>query len=534
MDDDDLAAYMATLTTPEDLAEVDAALAEAEGVAPQPYRATFDRLGYEPICKPRVELQLAQERGERLGESIPAPCGMCPQERFHSAAEFDVLYGGAAGPGKTKALLMGGIGDSMAYPGIRIAAFRETYDELAESLLKELEGISFAESLGAAWNGTKRELRFPNRSVMRFRYAQTEKDATRRQGGEYQRLIIDERSLMAPSVVGLLEERLRSGRADLPVLGVRSSANPGGPGHGAMKLRYIDATDHGTKIVHDEQGRTVRFIPARHGDNPYLGDDYMATLLAIKDPARRKAMLDGDWDTFVGQFFELWRHDRHVVEPFPIPTEWQRYAGVDYGYAAPWCTLWGAVDGDGRVWAHREVYETQVGQTAQAQRILAYERSAGETIRSRAADPSMWAKVGEANSNAKVYADEGCAITKANNNRLSGWARVNHYLAEAPACDLHRAAGWETCPLLHVFSTCTNLTRTLPNLGRDKARPEDVDTHGEDHAADALRYMLMEIGSGGATITTSHLRNARIPTGVSSSRRSGGTLTGVHGYAGRR
>ncbi len=302
---------------------------------------------------------------------------------------------------------------------------------------------------------------------------------------------------MAPGIVGVLRERLRSSDPAVPVLGIRSSANPGGPSHGEVKAAYIEATDHGAKVVTDSSGRTIRFIPAKLSDNPYLDRDegYKRILESIPDPARRKAMKDGDWDVFAGQFFSTWRRDRHVVDPFPVPTEWEREEGIDYGYAAPWAVAFLAFDGDGRAWMYNELYDTGVGATEQAARILAVEATSGEAS-ARHADPSMWAKVGENNTIAETYDEAGCTIRKAVNDRVNGWARVHHYLAEMPACVVHRSApfGWATCPRLHVFSNCTNLIRTLPNAPRDKNKPEDIDTNCDDHGLDSLRYCLMGRG----------------------------------------
>lgn len=490
---------------------------------------TFAKLGYEPNCRPRHD---AAERGMEL-----VPCGLCPQEQYHSATEFDVLYGGAAGGGKSKALLMSGLADAMTWPGIRIIAFRRTYDELEESLLKELEEVDFARALGGWWNGTKHELRFSNRSIIRFRHAETVPHASRRQGGEYQRLIVDERTLVDPSVIAYLEERLRSGRADLPVLGIRSSCNPGGPGHMAVKARYIDATNHGQQVVLDPQGRSVRFIPAKVVDNPHvLRDDvYMGVLNSIPDPARRAAMKDGNWDVFVGQYFEQWNFERHTIDPFPVPKEWSRYEGIDYGRANPWCVLWGAVDGDGRLWVHREIYETGIDESVQARRIKQVDEEEEVRPTPRAADPSMWSKVGEANSIAQTYEQEGCHLNRANNNRVSGWARVSHYLGEMDVCPHHAALGWDTCPRLHVFRhACPNLIRTLPTLSRSKTNPEDVDTATEDHAADTLRYLCMEIPLAPTPLYGRRTARTRIPTGIGASRTRRGSLTNVHGYTGGR
>jgi hypothetical protein len=431
----------------------------------------FGKLGYEPTARQRV---------------------------FHDATEFDVLYGGAAGGGKTRALLMDDIRDAIRHPGVRIGAFRRTYGELKESLLAELAAVNYAEAVGASWNGSAYELRFPNGSLIMYRYAETLKQATRRQGGQYQKLTFDERNLTPPDVVGFLESRLRSGRADVPVIGIRSGTNPGGPGHGASKLRYIEKTNHGASTYVDERGRSVRFIPSKLSDNPHVNEEYARDLEALPDKLRR-AFRDGDWDVFAGQMFSEWRHDRHVVQPFTLPAEWQRYNGVDWGYAAPWCVLWAAVDEDGRVWVYRELYATQVPESEQARRILAAEAQ-GETLAARYADDAMWATRGEAKPIAEVYAEQGVHLTAAGKgpgSRVNGWQRIHSYLSDGPACPHHRAQGLDRCPMLHAFPGAENLIRTLPVLPHaTTGDPEDADTNAEDHAPDALRYLLINLGSG--------------------------------------
>ncbi len=468
--------------------------------ADRPVIDAFAVLGYEPNCLPRIK---AAERAgfsrsidaARAGVTLPAPCGRCPQERFHAATEDDVLFGGQSGGGKTRGLLMEGIRACVRHPGTWVAAYRRTYDELAESLLKDLAKLGYAKALGATWNKTEKELTFPTvgirQSKMRFRYAESTDDAELRQGGDYQLILVDERTLMRPGVVDVLTERLRSDEPEeIPVLGLRSSANPGGASHGEVKARYIDATDHGAKVITDEFGRTRRFIQSRLSDNPYLDRDksYHRTLDAIPDPARRKAMKEGDWSVFAGQFFSTWNRNRHVVDPFPIPETWEREEGIDYGYAAPWAVVFGAYDGDGRCWLWNELYETGVGATEQAARILAIDE---DDVAARHADPSMWAKVGETNTIAETYEEAGCTIVKAVNDRKNGWARMHHFLAEMPACPIHRALGWETCPRLHVFSNCVNFIRTVADAPRSKAKPEDLDTTCDDHVLDAARYLTM-------------------------------------------
>ncbi|SHL75471.1 Terminase-like family protein [Streptomyces yunnanensis] len=418
------------------------------------------------------------------------------QQEFHDADEFAVLIGGAAGGGKSKALTMEAIRACVRYPGIRVGAFRRTYGELKESLLAELAQVGYAGALGASWNGTEYELKFNNGSLLMFRYAESVKDASRRQGGQYQMLVFDELTLTPPDVVAFLESRLRSGRSDVPVLGVKAGTNPGGPGHGPVKARYVDATAYGTRVAVDDRGRTVRFIPSKLSDNPHVNREYADDLKALPEKLRR-AFLEGDWDSFMGQAFAEWRHERHTVAPMALPAAWRRYAGIDWGYTAPWAVVWIAVDEDGRAWLYRELYATQVGEAEQARRILAAEEDR-EQVAVRYADDAMWATRGDAKPIADVYAENGCPLTEAGKgpgSRIAGWQRMHSYLAEAPACPHHRELGWETCPKLHVFTSCANFIRTVPALPHaTTGNPEDIDTNAEDHLADAVRYAVINLG----------------------------------------
>ncbi|MGH7743292.1 MAG: hypothetical protein ACREQ5_00520 [Candidatus Dormibacteria bacterium] len=426
---------------------------------------------------------------EALGY-IPTP----KQQEFHNATEFDVLFGGAAGPGKSLALLMEGIRACVKYPGLRVGVFRRTFPELEESLLTELARYEYAIALGAHYDRAHHDLRFPNGSLLMFRYAESMVDATRRQGGQYQLLLFDERTLTPPDVIEFLCSRLRSGDPSIPVLGIRSSTNPGGPGHSMVRQRYVDATDYGANVVTDSRGRTVRFIPARLADNPHINREYARDLDALPE-AMRAAFRDGSWSSFNGQVFVEWSHDRHVVPRFTIPTEWQRYAGLDYGWTAPTAVVWAARDNDGRLWLYRELTMRQTPEREQARRIL--EAEGGESVVMRAADPSMWGRSGSALPPSSQYALEGCYLTKADNDRLSGKLRIHTYLAEGPACAHHRSLGQEMCPMLHVLDgTCPELVRTLPALPYDPRRIEDVDTNAEDHHYDSLRYLALSIGTG--------------------------------------
>lgn len=471
----------------------------------------FAVLGYEPICLPRHEVR--KQAAGRLGiESpydplvteavtglLPEPCGKCPQEQFHAATEDDILYGGAAGGGKTAAICAEALRASVRYPGIRVLIIRRSYDELAESIYPEFQRFGWGAALGGHWNKTEKEISFPNRSLIRLRYMETLDDASRRQGGAYQLVFVDERTLLVPGIVDVIAlERLRSAHG-VPVIGIRSTSNPGGPGHGEVRERYIEPTEHGRKVVTNEHGLTIRFIPAKATDNPHLDAAYYRRLDAIPDPARRAAMRDGDWGQFSGQMFGQYRWDRHTLDPIPLPAVWKRYNGIDWGFANPWAVLWGAEDEDQRVWIYREIYETQVGEAEQAKRILQAEAD-DERVLARWADDAMWATRGDAKPIADVYTENGCHLTQAGKgpgSRIAGWQRWHTYLAEAPACPHHRARGWATCPKIHIFRTCPKLLHELENLPYARTgNVEDADPAAKDHAMDAGRYLLLNLGGG--------------------------------------
>lgn len=472
----------------------------------------FSLIGYEPTCIPRVEarkrvakrLGIPDWRDPRTAETgeLPDLCGKCPQELFHAATESDVLFGGAAGGGKSVALVAEAIKWCSRYPNLRALLVRRTYGELAESILPALRKFSFCAALGCKWNGVHYELRWPGGSLLTLRYLETVDDASRRQGGELQWLGCDEGTLLAPGILDFLRyERLRSGGGQ-PVVGIRVTANPGGPSHAQIKERYVTATDNGRRVVTDDYGMTIRFIRSLPQDNPHLDPGYLKRLDAIPDQDRRAAMRDGDWDRFGGMMFPEYSEDRHIVDPIPIPASWRKFNGIDWGFAKPWFVGWNAVDPDGRVWVYREIYETGVGEEEQARRILAAEAD-DEQIAVRYADDAMWVRRSadaSVKSVAEVYAENGVWLTRAGKtpgSRIQGWQRWHTYLAEYPACPLHRAMGWETCPRIHIFSTCPNLKSELRSLPRaTTGDPEDSDPKAADHGMDGEKYFLLNLDGG--------------------------------------
>lgn len=525
---------------------------------------TFAKLGYEPT-PPQHELH-----------TLPTPPYVPTVEgvpfTLRAGVILDVLYGGALGGGKTKALLMDALLSAERWPGVRCYCFRRTYPELEDSFIAELAGVGYARALGARYIDGKHVLILPNGSTVRFRYAQSLKDATRYQGAEIHRLYIDERGLMLPSVVGFLSSRVRAGKpAFTEALGIRSSTNPGGPGHADMRAKFVDPAPPRTFLVDDDyelpaaeqvvelhQGAdgvhrpveppasTRYFIPALMRDNPHLDPGYAGRMRAsFPDDNDYLAMAEGDWDRFTGQRFGGWRRRRHVVLPeeLPIPGGVLRGIGIDYGLDAPFVALWGALMADGLIVVYREVDGTGLTPEEQAGAILAAEDTERVGQQPRAAiDPATFArdpahpratstdpKRPPAGSIAARYVKSGVPVVRGNNDRLLGVAEVASRLKVRCAAHPLTAGGCpEDCtegmPRLIVYSTCTNLVRTLPAAPRDEQRPEDVDRKWpDDHWYDALRYLLLDLGRRNPANTAAEAMKAKM---AAAKNARGGTITG--------
>lgn len=420
-----------------------------------------------------------------------------PQTDFLAAPEKEVLYGGAAGGGKSYAMLA----DLLRYAhhsDYRALLLRRTLGELTELIDKSRELYPKAFP-GAKFREAKSTWVFPSGATALFSYVDRDQDVSRYQGQAFAWIGIDELGhYPTPYVWNYLRSRLRTTNPAITTY-MRGSANPGGLGGWWLKKMFIDPTTPGepfwaedmdTKQTlvygphHEKAGEPLfhrRFIPARLTDNPYLlhSDDYEAMLMSLPEVERRR-LLEGDWDVAEGAAFSEFSRATHVVEPFDIPPNWTRIRGGDYGYASPSCILWGAVDWDGNIIVYRELYEAGLTGEALANRILEMEAN-DPPVSAGYLDTSCWNKTGVGPSIAQTMITGGVRWMQSDRDRLSGKIEVHRRLACNDVGE----------PRLKIFSTCTDLIRSLPVLPLSKTNPEDVDTRADDHAYDALRYMVM-------------------------------------------
>lgn len=402
------------------------------------------------------------------------------QREFFLSRARHTAYGGARGGGKSWAMRRKFILLALRYPGLNLLLLRRTLPELRENHLipmqRELYGF-------AVYNSAERVFRFPNGSRIKLGYCDTMQDVYQYQGQEYAVIGLEEATHFTEEQMRFLTTCNRTTRKDFSPR-MYYTCNPGNVGHAWVKRLFIDRL-----YAENENPNDYLFIPARIYDNKVLLEadpNYIRQLEALPEELRR-AHLDGDWDVHAGQYFREFSRDRHVIEPFEIPSWWRRFRSMDWGYNDPCCVLWHAVDGENRVYTYRELYvrETRAGEVAS----MVLELSRGESISYTVASPDMWQKRGavlsgaggfEGETLAELFTSSGLSLTPADNSRVPGWNRVRDFLAVAP----------DGRPNWLCFSDCRNLIRQLPALQFDQHNREDA-ADGDDHAPEALRYALM-------------------------------------------
>ena len=428
-----------------------------------------------------------------------------PQTDFLAAPEKEVLYGGAAGGGKSYAMLV----DLLRYannPNHKALLLRRTLAELTE-LIEQSRKLYPKAFNGAVFRESKSTWMFPSGATAMFSYVDKDHDVTRYQGQAFTWIGVDELGhYPTPYVWTYLRSRLRTTDPTIETY-MRASANPGGQGGWWIKKMFIDPVPPNTPFwaIDPETGRTLRnprtqnpllqrkFIPARLTDNPYLAEsgEYESMLLSLPEVERRR-LLEGDWDVAEGAAFYEFDRSVHVVEPFEVPFSWPRIRAMDYGYSSPSCVLWGAVDWDGTIWVYRELYEKGHTGESLASLILALEYD-DPPMTQNVLDGSCWSNHGTGPSIAETMIRNGARFIPADRNRMAGKIELHRRLDEDKPLSSKGGNG------LRIFSTCTNLIRTLPTLPLSRTNSEDVDTKAEDHAYDALRYMCMTRQTGYAT-----------------------------------
>jgi len=412
------------------------------------------------------------------------------QAEFHAADEDIVLYGGAAGGGKSYAMLV----DVLRYcqhDGYRGLLIRRT-----SPMLKEL--VSVSRSLypkafpGAKFNKSENVWTFPSGATIQFGYLDREEDLENYQGLPYSYIGFDEiQHQRSDAGFIYLLSRLRNANPEIKCY-IRASANPGGSPW--VKELFIDSAPANTRFY--KNGLSYRFIPAKLEDNPYLdtpiGDEVMSPyrkmLMALPE-VQRKQLLEGDWMVGEDAMFAF-AEAVHVTDEMP-PLHWAIVNSLDYGYKDPAASLWGAVCArTGQIVIYSELECLEHDHVAWGRKVLEHEGYIPQGI-DRVIDDSVFRNAGHIGPGVREQlAQIGLQPRPADRNREAGWNQIYQRLLVNPETQ---------APQLLVHSSCVKLIEQLLTARVNPKKPDDIDekrikSKGRTHhwdLLDALRYLLM-------------------------------------------
>ena len=423
-----------------------------------------------------------------------------PQTEFCKRGEFEILFGGAAGPGKTDCLIM----EATRYasiPGYRAIIFRRTFPLLQEIIDRCWKWYP---QLGGEYRAGEHRWYWSSGATVQLSHMQHENNKYDHQGKEYHFVGFDELTQFLETQYLYILSRVRV-PPDNVQLRVRSTTNPGGLGHVWVKDRFVDITQPLETYIDPDTGQSRVFIPAKIYDNPTLMERdplYVKRLEALTE-VERKRLLHGEWDVFEGQAFPELSQRVHGCDDFDIPPEWEKFMAFDWGYSKPWVALWFAIDFDGCMYLYKELYGCKDGEPDTGLRqnndeicraILDVER---EKVRYRVADPACWSptKVKGSNKNfgpsfVEDAGHHGLFFTKADNDRMRGRQQCHQRFALEHEVDSSGVVTKEY-PRFVAFSSCKHWWRTMTQLHEHGKNPEEIDTDQEDHHYDTTRYAFM-------------------------------------------
>jgi len=437
------------------------------------------------------------------------------QEQLHRSPANEILFGGAAGPGKSHALRAEGVEWCLRIPNLQVYLFRRTYPELEKTHI--LKSWMEFPTKCCHYNKAEKRWEFNNGSMFHFCHCQFDQNVFIYQGAEIHILLIDELTTFTQFIFDYLYGRVRC-TLDIPqefkhkIPGIYVASNPGNVGHSWVKQRWVDfAPPYALKRAPrdpqfpDAPAMVRQYLPGLLEDNPILtkvDPGYIVRLNNLPEPWRT-AYKDGNWDIYLGQMF-LFSTQHHVVKPRPIPMGAPIYFTMDWGFGKPYSMGWWWIDADGRFWRFREKYgqmpggepdtgtrETDTILADHIKRIEAEEGVTGKVM--HILSPDCWSKKpnyeggGQGKSTAEVFA--GCGINDLYKGDPSRILKVRqfHERLRIPVGE----DGIEGMPMMVVYESCEAFIRTIPALTHDANKPEDVDTKLEDHCYDEAALLCM-------------------------------------------
>lgn len=434
------------------------------------------------------------------------------QGLFLQSEADEILFGGAAGGGKSYCQLVCALFYADTYPGSKQLILRETYPELEKSLIRTSRTLYPDDLL--VYNGTDHVWYHINGSIIEFGYCESMDDAYKYKSSEYDVIRIDEATQMTEDRILYMKSRLR-GANDFPHR-LYLSTNPGGPGHKFLKKRFGIGVEEpgepftvevGTDITGKTFYETRCYIPAKIYDNTFIMEkdpNYIKNLLQLPE-RERQALLDGSWDIYDDQAFPEYDYDVHTYDPrktFPngIPKHWKRWRSADNGYTDPFAFYWHAVDEQGHVWTYREFTrdekDPKITYSEQAKRVVSLSTYYDLQTMQETPEKIMYTVVGHDAFNAQPLSEGKCINDFYIEGGLYGCVKTitDRKLRATVAHEYLKTYEDEntgkTLSKWHISRDCKKILEKFPDMLKD---PKDGEKYldADDHWMDGILYGLV-------------------------------------------
>lgn len=282
-----------------------------------------------------------------------------------------LLATGSAGGGKSRFCAEKLHGYMKRYPGSMGLMLRKTRESMTNSTVLFMTTEVIGPDPGVHHVPSKNRFEYSNGSILA--YGGMKDDDQREQirsiglRGGVDIAWLEEANKFTENDFNEVRARIRGKAA--PWRQVLLSTNPDAPGHWIYK-RLI-------------QGGEASVYYSSAIDNPSNPTEYIDALKSLTGVLGLR-LREGKWVQAEGVVYEDYDASIHLIDPFPIPDEWRRIRSIDFGYTNPFTCQWWAIDGDGRMYLYREIYETQRLVEDLARDIVRL--SAGERIEYTVAD----------------------------------------------------------------------------------------------------------------------------------------------------
>lgn len=466
-----------------------------------------------------------------------------------STVATELLYGGAAGGGKSHLERVAAIMWCCEIPGLQVYIFRRVEDDLIKN---HMEGPKGFRNLLAVWVNAglvkiiETEIRFWNGSKIFLCHCKDEKHRYKYHGAEIHVLIIDELTTFTEIIYRYLRFRVRMVGIELPEhyrKGGRNrsgeinthnlfprilcGSNPGNVGHNWVKRTFLEVDDPMLpKLTADIEGGMWRqYIPALLEDNPSMDEDdptYRQRMRGLGDPALVRAMELGDWNIIAGGFFPEFTLQHHVLkaQTLPMSVFGRRFIGVDWGSARPFSVGWYGICDEtwraegtlgniltvprGALVRYREWYGAKPNEDNKGVKMPVERWAAGllqrtpepmESIAYTTVDTSMFDEDGGpslAERAMGVRVDGKRLILRpSDKRRLPGWDQMHARFIGDGEYDPATNKMIVGTPMLFLMDNQPAAIRVIQSVQHDELKVEDLDTDMEDHPVDEIRYACM-------------------------------------------